>query len=57
VTRWQGPYLRKAVPKDAWGTPYQYRSPGEHGEYDLSSLGSDAQPGGTGEAADITSWQ
>jgi general secretion pathway protein G len=55
--RWQGPYLRKAVPKDPWGAAYQYRSPGEHGEYDLSSLGKDGQPGGQGEAADITSWQ
>jgi general secretion pathway protein G len=55
-TRWQGPYLRKAVPNDPWGSPYQYRAPGEHGEYDLSSLGTDGQLGGTGEAADITNW-
>lgn len=54
--RWQGPYLRKELPADPWGNPYQYRSPGEHGEYDLLSLGKDGQPGGTGEAADITSW-
>lgn len=56
VTRWKGPYLRKAVPKDPWGNPYQYRSPGEHGEVDLLSFGNDGQPGGTGEAADITNW-
>lgn len=55
--RWQGPYLRKAVPKDPWGAVYQYRSPGEHGEYDLYSLGKDGQPGGQGDAADIASWQ
>ncbi len=55
--RWQGPYLRKAVPKDPWGNAYQYRAPGEHGEYDLLSLGKDGQPGGTGEAADIVNWQ
>lgn len=55
--RWQGPYLRKSVPKDPWGSAYQYRAPGEHGEYDLYSLGKDGQPGGQGEAADITSWQ
>jgi general secretion pathway protein G len=54
--RWQGPYLRKSVPNDPWGSPYQYRAPGEHGEYDLLSLGKDGQPGGAGEAADITSW-
>ncbi len=56
VAGWEGPYLKKDVPRDPWGNPYQYRSPGEHGEYDLSSLGSDGQPGGEGEAADVTSW-
>jgi general secretion pathway protein G len=54
--RWQGPYLKKAVPNDPWGNPYQYRVPGEHGELDLSSLGKDGQPGGSGEAADLTNW-
>jgi general secretion pathway protein G len=53
---WEGPYLKKDVPRDPWGNPYQYRSPGEHGEYDLSSFGSDGAPGGDGEAADATSW-
>jgi general secretion pathway protein G len=56
-TKWQGPYLRKAVPNDPWGHPYQYQAPGNHGEYDLFSLGKDGQPGGTGEAADIANWQ
>jgi len=54
--RWQGPYLRKAVPNDPWGSPYQYRNPGEHGEFDLFSLGKDGQPGGTAESTDITNW-
>lgn len=54
---WRGPYLRKAVPQDPWGNPYVYRSPGEHGEYDLLSYGKDGRPGGTGDAADITNWQ
>jgi general secretion pathway protein G len=54
--RWQGPYLRKAVPNDPWGHPYQYRQPGEHGELDLYSYGKDGQPGGDGEAADIGNW-
>jgi general secretion pathway protein G len=53
---WEGPYLKKDVPRDPWGNPYQYRSPGEHGEYDLASLGSDGTPGGDGEASDVTSW-
>jgi len=54
--RWAGPYLAKAVPKDPWHNDYQYRSPGEHGEYDLFSLGRDGRPGGEGEDADLTSW-
>jgi general secretion pathway protein G len=56
-TRWQGPYLKKAVPNDPWNNPYQYLSPGEHGEFDLYSWGKDGKPGGTGEAADIGNWQ
>lgn len=54
--RWEGPYLSKGVPPDPWGNLYAYKIPGEHGEYDLFSLGKDGQPGGTGEAADITNW-
>jgi general secretion pathway protein G len=54
--RWQGPYLAKAVPNDPWGRPYGYKAPGEHGEFDLFSLGKDGQPGGTGDAVDITNW-
>ena len=55
-TKWAGPYLAKAVPKDPWGNDYVYRSPGEHGDYDLSSLGRDGRPGGEGEDADLVSW-
>ncbi|TXI23483.1 MAG: type II secretion system protein GspG [Roseateles sp.] len=54
--KWGGPYLSKALPKDPWGNDYQYRSPGEHGEYDVYSFGRDGRPGGEGEDADITSW-
>lgn len=54
---WHGPYLKKPVEKDAWGNPYVYKSPGEHGEYDLSSLGKDGKEGGEDESADIHSWQ
>ncbi len=56
LEKWAGPYLKKAVPPDPWGAAYVYKSPGDHGEYDLLSLGKDGQPGGTGEAADVTSW-
>ena len=54
--RWAGPYLSKALPKDPWKNDYQYRSPGEHGEYDLLSYGRDGRPGGEGEDADLVSW-
>jgi len=54
--KWNGPYLSKAVPLDPWGKPYNYKSPGEHGEFDLWSFGKDGQPGGSDEAADIKNW-
>lgn len=54
--KWDGPYLKKGVPLDPWGSPYVFRMPGEHGEYDLMSYGKDGQPGGAGEAADIANW-
>jgi general secretion pathway protein G len=58
VTAWNGPYLKGGnVPKDPWGNPYLYKQPGEHGPYDIRSLGSDGQEGGTGTAADLTSAQ
>ena len=57
IPSWNGPYLKGGVvPNDPWGKPYVYRSPGEHGPYDIMSYGSDGQEGGTGTAADITSW-
>jgi general secretion pathway protein G len=55
VAAWNGPYLKGGtVPKDPWGTPYVYRSPGQHGAYDLISYGADGREGGTGLAADIS---
>ena len=56
--RWDGPYLKKDVPKDPWDRAYYYRSPGENGRpYDLYSLGADGTPGGEGDGRDITSWE
>ena len=55
TTIWNGPYLKAgAVPTDPWGHNYLYRSPGERGPYEIVSLGSDGQEGGTGTAADIS---
>ena len=44
------------IPQDSWGNEFQYRSPGQHGDYDLWSLGCDNQDGGEGPDSDITSW-
>jgi general secretion pathway protein G len=57
IPAWNGPYLKGGVlPNDPWGKAYVYRSPGQHGPYDIMSYGSDGQEGGTGTAADIASW-
>ncbi len=50
-----GGYLDK-LPKDPWGTPYQFLSPGIRGDVDVFSYGADGQPGGEGNDADIGSW-
>lgn len=54
---WKGPYLPKEIPLDPWGKPYVYKSPGEHGEYDLFSYGLDGVEGGEGENEDVVSWK
>ena len=51
----QGGYIKK-LSKDPWGKDYQYLYPGEHGEFDIYSLGRDGAPGGDGVDADIGSW-
>ena len=53
ATNWQGPYLKKTVPMDPWGNPYIYKLAASAREVDIISLGSDGQPGGTGDAKDI----
>lgn len=53
---WNGPYLKTgSVPTDPWGHVYLYRAPAERGPYEIVSLGSDGQEGGTGTSADISS--
>jgi general secretion pathway protein G len=55
VAAWNGPYLKGGnVPMDPWGHPYIYRAPGEHGAFDIVSLGADGAEGGSGVAADIS---
>lgn len=57
IEKWDGPYLPKDVPVDPWGNEYAYISPGEHGDYDIISLGADGSPEGEGEDMDIVSWK
>lgn len=54
IDAWRGPYLSKDLPKDPWGREYGYRSPGQHGDFDIFSLGAD---GSEGNEDDIGSWQ
>ncbi len=57
VPLWNGPYLPQASALiDPWGNPYQFKAPGDHGEVDVFSLGSDKAAGGTGEAKDVGNW-
>jgi general secretion pathway protein G len=59
VNQWNGPYMPKDIPKDAWARDFIYRFPGEHqvDEPEIVSLGADGQPGGEGINADIVSWK
>ena len=57
IRNWDGPYLLKNVPMDPWGNAYVYRYPGEHGDFDILSLGADDEQGGEEENLDIVSWQ
>ncbi len=50
-------YLKKELPKDPWGNKFEYRSPGEHGDYDLVSYGADSVEGGEDNNRDIVSWK
>lgn len=58
MANWNGPYLKKtSIPKDPWGIPFYYTSPGQHGIYDLYSLGADKVVGGEQDKRDIQSWE
>lgn len=52
--KWNGPYLRKGLPPDPWGNPFLYKLPGQRAEFDIISYGKDGQPGGSGDAADLS---
>jgi general secretion pathway protein G len=50
---WLGPYAKEVELKDPWGTPYDYRVPGDNQAFDLISLGADKQVGGDSVNGDI----
>lgn len=56
VNGWNGPYIKNTLLNDPWGQPYQYKVPGDHGDFDIWSYGADRQQGGEGNNADINSW-
>lgn len=58
IDGWRGPYIEKASQiKDPWNEEFKYQSPGQHGDFDIYSLGSDHAPGGEGDASDIGNWE
>jgi general secretion pathway protein G len=54
--KWNPPSLRAKDLLDPWGKEFLYQQPGEHGTYDLQSLGADGQVGGEKENADVVNW-
>jgi general secretion pathway protein G len=57
VRGWKGPYLRRGLPRDPWGNPYIYRTPGGFGPYEIISFGADGREGGQDDDRDIISWE
>jgi general secretion pathway protein G len=57
AANWDGPYLNHAKGIiDPWNQGYIYKVPGQHGPFDVMSLGADGKEGGTGDDQDIGSW-
>ncbi len=57
MDNWKGPYLPKEIPLDPWGSAYIYKSPGDHGDFDIISYGKDKAEGGEGDNQDIVNWK
>ena len=57
IRNWAAGGYLKSIPRDPWGRTYQYLIPGNHGEFDVYTLGADGVPGGDGNAADIGNWE
>jgi len=57
VATWNGPYIKKnATLNDPWGHPFYYRSPGQHGDFDIYSYGPDSQENANGGKPAIANW-
>lgn len=57
IEGWDGPYIKKSASLlDPWGQPYLYRSPGQHGDFDIFTHGADRKEGGEGDALDLGNW-
>ena len=57
ASNWNGPYAKESDLKDPFGHAYQYKSPGDHGDFDIIFLGKDGQPGGDALNKDYGNWQ
>ncbi|MGA9335974.1 MAG: type II secretion system major pseudopilin GspG [Rudaea sp.] len=57
ASNWNGPYAKESDLKDPFQHPFQYKAPGEHGDFDIVFLGKDGQPGGEGLNKDFGNWQ
>ena len=56
--RWKGPYSKKPITNDPWGSRYVYECPGTHSAmpYEVISYGNDGAEGGEDDAEDVVSW-
>ena len=50
------PALKAKELLDPWDREFIYKQPGDHGPYDVYSLGADGEAGGEGDNADIVNW-
>lgn len=57
ASNWNGPYAKEADLKDPFGHAFQYKSPGDHGDFDIIFLGKDGAPGGDGLNKDKGNWE
>ena len=57
ASNWNGPYAKESDLKDPFQHPYQYKSPGDHGDFDIIFLGKDGAAGGDGLNKDYGNWQ